>query len=243
VRAAADCAIPLISAVGHETDTTLIDFVADRRAPTPTAAAEMAVPVRLELAAQVADDGARMAAALNRLLQERRLHLQGLERGLPNLARLTGEAAQRLDDWSERLDNGLGVGLESRRAQLDRLAAGLTHPGRRIEQGRDRLAAAARALGVAAGNLIRHKRAEASQFAGLLESYSYQRVLERGFALVRDGAGEPVLAAAQVTPGMELDIHFRDTTVAAVAKGGTARKPKPKPRKSKPGDDRQGELL
>ncbi|MCP5367015.1 MAG: exodeoxyribonuclease VII large subunit [Hyphomicrobiales bacterium] len=246
VRAAAACTIPLISAVGHETDTTLIDFAADRRAPTPTAAAEMAVPVRAELMAQVLDDGARMAAALNRALQERRLRLEGLARGLPNLGRLTGEAAQRLDDWSERLDNGLAVGLAARRARLDRLAAGLTHPGRRIDQGRDRLAATARALDVAVRNLLRHRRTEATQLGALLESYSHRRVLERGFALVRDGAGEPVLAAAGVAPGMALSIQFRDGAVDAVARGGGApppAKPKPQPRRPKGGDDRQGELL
>ncbi|MDE2581143.1 MAG: exodeoxyribonuclease VII large subunit, partial [Rhodospirillales bacterium] len=103
VRAAAACAIPLISAVGHETDTTLIDFASDRRAPTPTAAAELAVPARTELAAALAQSGARLAGALNRLTQERRLRLGRAERGLPDLAALLGAARQRLDDRAERL--------------------------------------------------------------------------------------------------------------------------------------------
>src|SRR5207244_263159 len=107
VRAAAASAIPLISAIGHETDTTLIDYASDRRAPTPTAAAEIAVPVRLELLAQVGNAGGRMAGAMVRLLDERRLRLVGLSRGLPDPRSLLEAAAQRLDDRAERLGNGL----------------------------------------------------------------------------------------------------------------------------------------
>src|SRR5438309_2641060 len=93
VRAAAASVIPLISAVGHETDTTLIDHASDRRAPTPTAAAEMAVPVRLELLAQVGNAGGRMAGAMVRLLDERRLRVVGLGRGLPAPGSLLEAAA------------------------------------------------------------------------------------------------------------------------------------------------------
>src|SRR5262250_294560 len=102
VRATAASAIPLISAVGHETDTTLIDHASDRRAPTPTAAAEMAVPVRLDLIAELGGKTARLSAGLVRLFHERRLHLVGLARGLPDPQDLIGAAAQRLDDRAER---------------------------------------------------------------------------------------------------------------------------------------------
>ena len=98
VRAAAASAIPLISAVGHETDTTLIDHASDRRAPTPTAAAEMAVPVRLDLVAELGGRSARLSGGLARLFDQRRLHLAGLARGLPDPQDLIGAAAQRLDD-------------------------------------------------------------------------------------------------------------------------------------------------
>src|SRR5262245_61677284 len=101
VRAAAASTIPLISAVGHETDTTLIDFVADRRAPTPTAAAEMAVPVRADLVAQTLDLGKRAVASLNRVVREVGLALSSLARGLGDPLRLIEERQQRLDVGGE----------------------------------------------------------------------------------------------------------------------------------------------
>jgi len=103
VRAAAACTIPLISAVGHETDTTLIDFASDRRAPTPTAAAELAVPSRIELAADVAQKAGRLSSAVSRRMGEGRLRVSGAGRGLPDMASLLGQARQRLDDRAERL--------------------------------------------------------------------------------------------------------------------------------------------
>ncbi|MBN8875468.1 MAG: exodeoxyribonuclease VII large subunit [Rhodospirillales bacterium] len=118
VRAAASCPIPLISAVGHETDTTLIDFAADRRAPTPTAAAEMAVPARADLVADLEHKAARLVGGLNRVVQERRLRLSRAERGLPDLPALVGGARQRLDDRAERLGLALPNLLERRRAAL-----------------------------------------------------------------------------------------------------------------------------
>ncbi|HVB69489.1 MAG TPA: exodeoxyribonuclease VII large subunit [Acetobacteraceae bacterium] len=136
VRAASACTIPVISAVGHETDTTLIDFASDRRAPTPTAAAELAVPSRAELAAALAQTGARLAGALNRHAQERRLRLGRAERGLPDLPALLGTARQRLDDRGERLALALPNLLAARRAGLDRALARLPDLPRLIVQAR-----------------------------------------------------------------------------------------------------------
>ena len=118
VRAAAACRIPLISAVGHETDTTLIDFASDRRAPTPTAAAELAVLARADLVADLEHKAARLVGGLNRLAQERRLRLSRAERGLPDLPGLVGSARQRLDDRAERLVLALPNLASKRRAAL-----------------------------------------------------------------------------------------------------------------------------
>src|SRR5271170_683104 len=107
VRAASASAIPLISAVGHETDTTLIDFASDRRAPTPTAAAEIAVPVRFDLVAEIAAKGGRLTGGIARLFADRRIRLEGFARGLPDPAALIGSKTQQLDDRAERLDFAL----------------------------------------------------------------------------------------------------------------------------------------
>jgi len=142
-RAAAASQIPLISAVGHETDTTLIDYVSDRRAPTPTAAAELAVPVRLELLTWLESTGARLARASGQAVQQRRQRLQDLTRALPRPEHLLDGPRQRLDQASERLPNALIRGVQSRRLQLSETAAPL-RPGtlkRRISSDRDRLQA------------------------------------------------------------------------------------------------------
>lgn len=118
LRAVAACRIPLISAVGHETDTTLIDFVSDQRAPTPTAAAEMAIPALADLQADIAQKVARLGGSLNRLTQECRLRLSRAERGLPDLPGLLGGARQRLDDRAERLILALPNLVERRRTAL-----------------------------------------------------------------------------------------------------------------------------
>jgi exodeoxyribonuclease VII large subunit len=147
VRAAADCRIPLISAVGHETDTTLIDLAADRRAPTPTAAAEMAVPVRAELLRQLVTLGERQAVAVERGLVHRLQHVAGLARGLPDPDLLLANAAQRLDDRAERLPQALTAVVERRRSALAELGARLGTPRALIREAGSRLEARAEKLG------------------------------------------------------------------------------------------------
>ena len=128
VRAAAESPIPLISAVGHETDTTLIDLAADYRAPTPTAAAERAVPVRRELLAASDALGARLGAAAGRGLTQRGQRLRDLARALPRPETLVGQAAQRLDFLGERLPAALRAATHGQRLRLQRASGGL-RPG------------------------------------------------------------------------------------------------------------------
>ncbi|MEM7469876.1 MAG: exodeoxyribonuclease VII large subunit [Pseudomonadota bacterium] len=124
-RAAAASEIPLISAVGHETDTTLIDFVSDRRAPTPTAAAEMAVPVRLDLMAAVENYEARMTRALSTQLTRRQERMRDLARALPRAQDLTKPAEQRFDAAAARLGPALNAATQAKRLLLERVAAPL----------------------------------------------------------------------------------------------------------------------
>ena len=128
VRAAAASRIPLISAVGHETDTTLIDHAADRRAPTPTAAAEMAVPVRIDLLAWSGEQAARLARAMSQRLDTRRQRLGDLGRALGRPETLLAPARQRFDIWSDRLGPGLRAATTRKRASFNAIA-GRMQPG------------------------------------------------------------------------------------------------------------------
>lgn len=125
VRAAAGSAIPLISAVGHETDTTLIDYAADLRAPTPTAAAELAVPVRLDLLATLEALGARLVRGIGQGVVLRRQRLRDLSRTLPRVEALVATPRQRLDAAILRLGSGLGLAVARKHRDFDRVAGRL----------------------------------------------------------------------------------------------------------------------
>jgi len=137
VRATASSKIPLISAVGHETDTTLIDHAADVRAPTPTAAAEMAVPVHAELLEDVLDRARRLVGTTERYIESHRAHLKALVHGLIDPRSLIEIAVQRLDEWTCRMKNAITQNLakqEARLHSLDRLIESLSYT-RVLERG------------------------------------------------------------------------------------------------------------
>ncbi len=244
VRAAAASRIPLISAVGHETDTTLIDFAADVRAPTPTAAAEMAVPVRIELLAQVMDLTARLTGTMQRFFEDRAVRLRDLARALPKLPRLIEEQAQRLDDWSERLKNSLEVWFDRKLIKVNELTARLKSQKPQIGHVANQLRAETRALVTTMETILRDAQARFRQAASLLESLSYQKVLERGYAVVRDAKDRPVTSAAKLAAGMALALEFHDGRAPAVATGGPGGEPsRDKPAHGGRRDERQGKLL
>lgn len=167
VRAAAASEIPLVSAVGHETDTTLIDFAADRRAPTPTAAAEIAVPVRAELQAALADREARRVRAMARRLELRRQRLGDLARALPRPTELVEIRQQRLDVLGARLPRPAGL-IEARRQRVALLAARLPRPSALLDARRDRLARLAGLLPYGLERAVSRRAGELGRVAGRL---------------------------------------------------------------------------
>jgi len=251
VRAAATSKIPLISAVGHETDTTLIDFASDRRAPTPTAAAEMAVPVRSELVLRINDCGSRVMRGAMRVIDTLTKDVRNLARGLIEPRRYVEEAEQKLDDRSERAARAMKVLLDRCASELGHTAAKLTTPQHLIQMKGRQFDTVLRDLQRSMKTLLDGKDGELKQTTRILNSLSYQRVLDRGFALVANAEGHPVLNAADVSPGMELDIRFRDGNVVATASGDAkaeTAKPKRAPTKKEnaakdPAKDKQGTLL
>ena len=237
VRAAAASAIPLISAVGHETDTTLIDFAADMRAPTPTAAAELAVPVRAELLAQTFDYARRMLNCFGKGLKDRQRHLAQLARVLPRADTLFATPRQRLDRAVDGLGKALGINLQKHGANFHRTSS-LLRPRilqDRIRLGRERSAILferiARAEKISLAEAARHLQG----LSRVLESVSHKSALERGFALVR-GADGVVRRAAAVKPGDTLTLTFADGDRRVVADGAAG-----KPKSKKPVD--QGSLF
>jgi exodeoxyribonuclease VII large subunit len=253
VRAAAGSAIPLISAVGHETDWTLIDHAADRRAPTPTAAAEFAVPVRADLLNGLEELEARRRRAMRRLIAEGRARIDILARGLPRREALFAAQRQRLDGLAERHRRWPGPALAGRGERLVHLGARLSlRPlARRMQTDRRRIAElhgrAARALtGVrregarrerdaaarlarAIAGLLADRRGRLGGLSKLAGSLGPARVLARGYAMVRDGDGQVVRTTGAARAARAVAIAFADGEVGARIEGEPVRAPRPAP--------------
>ncbi|MBZ5575481.1 MAG: exodeoxyribonuclease VII large subunit [Acidobacteriia bacterium] len=209
-RAIAGCAVPVVSAVGHETDVTIADFVADLRAPTPSAAAELVVPTREDLLDRISAARAQSAQVLRYRLAmlERRLRQQGVDRALGALHRRIGRGLQRVDEQEYRLRERLRAAIdtrERRRRALDlRLQRFDVRP--RLAADRRRLETARTSLAQSATAQLTRRRSAFDQLAAKLSELSPLRILERGYAIVSNEAG--ILKDASEAPAATR-IHVR----------------------------------
>jgi exodeoxyribonuclease VII large subunit len=210
VRAVANCTIPIISAVGHETDTTLCDFAADLRAPTPTAAAEIAVPVRSDLLQRVGQLGLRIANIVRKRVDLAAERLEAQRRLMPRLSDLAAPHQLRTDDLAERLRQSLRTRVGKAEIAYSGPAM-MLHPRlltRRVEQGQQRLDALTRLAG----------------------SLHPEAPLKRGFARVTDADGKTIMSRAAAVKAGDVTLRFVDGEVGSVVNGSAPpRSSTPKP--------------
>ena len=244
VRAVAASTIPLISAVGHETDTTLIDLAADKRAPTPTAAAEIAVPVRLELMARIQERAARLRRAQVSAMQYRQQRLADLARAMPKPEGIYTAARQRLDYWDQRLGNALDAPLRKKQLALVKLAGRLAPStlSARMTRQRERTNEMGRRLAQSQETRLAQYRTKLANLERLQETLSYRATLNRGYAVVR-AQGTLITSASDAKPAPQLDIEFADGQITVHPTAGTIKPKTTAKKKRKKRDPRQGRLL
>ena len=212
VRAASESEIPLISAVGHETDTTLIDLASDLRAPTPTAAAEYAVPVRADLMGWLSSMEERRVRSLTSNLEIKRQRLKDLSRGLPTPADLVAMAAQRLDAVSDRLPRALSAVSNNKRTLLLQTSAGLR--GRLLQNKLiDRTKEMNRFVKSIEANIrliIQRNQSALDGLERIRQTLGYEATLRRGYTVVRNKDGKLITRLKEADVNKELEIEFYD---------------------------------
>ncbi|GAD62242.1 exodeoxyribonuclease VII large subunit [Aquipseudomonas alcaligenes] len=226
-RAVADCVTPIVSAVGHETDVSISDFVADVRAPTPSAAAELLAPDSSDLQRRLDSLNRRLALSLRSRLSREQLRLDGLARRLRHPGERLRQQAQRLDDLDMRLRRAFAQQSTSRHERLARLDGRLhaQHPGRALALLRQRLDSLGERLPRAIELQLRQQRQQLENLVQTLHIVSPLATLGRGYSILLDERGQAVRSAAQTRPGQrlkarlsegELDVRVEDNHLTPV---------------------------
>jgi len=217
VRATYASDIPVISAVGHETDTTLIDYASDLRAPTPTAAAEHAVPVRADLMGWIASMEERRVRSISTSIEAKRQRLRDLGRALPNPAELVAMQGQRLDMLADRLPRALTAAATQKRTRLVQASAGLRPQTltTQVAQKKEVLARLSKNLDTNAKTALDRMRGQLDGLERIRQTLGYEATLKRGYAVVRDQSGQVVMTADAAKGADALEIEFQDGKVKA----------------------------
>lgn len=256
VRAVAECSIPIISAVGHETDTTLCDHAADRRAPTPTAAAEMAVPVRAELMATLDELALRKRRCALRPVTLGRERLEARVQRLPKPEAILAAKTQKLDELSERLRRGLQDRASMAERRLNAVPRPLPLLRHRAQSCRERL----ERTGLAGRLLARRLALARDSFAPVdrvLPQLDPRLPLQRGYALVKATDGRALTSRELAGREAALVLEFRDGELSVRTGSGDSvpsepatppspprsRKPEARSPRGEPGAPRQGDLF
>lgn len=205
-RAVDACVTPIVSAVGHETDVSISDFVADVRAPTPSAAAELLAPDSSHLVRQVENLHRRLVMLMRNRLRHDRLRLEGMARRLRHPGERLRQQAQRLDDLDMRLRRAFERSLNTRRERLIRLETRLAgqHPGRQLALLRQRLDSLAERLPRAMREGLKARRLQLQSQVQTLQVVSPLATLGRGYSILLDERGQAIRSAAQTHTGQRL---------------------------------------
>lgn len=211
VRAVAASEIPIITAVGHETDTTLVDYASDIRAPTPTGAAEIAVPKRIDIHAAITDHARRLYGSMTRLLEFLKLQADGLHGRLGDPCSNLDIKTQTLDNFSDRLDIAYSSFLNHKLSRVDANYGRLVHPKTMIKTLSDQIKDREYRLHYAVRQSLERKFSDFNALDRMLETLSFKRVLERGFTVIWDDTNRPVTSADLAGSNQSVKVEFKNS--------------------------------
>jgi len=216
VRAVYASDIPIISAIGHETDTTLIDFVSDMRAPTPTGAAEMAVPVLENLRAQIMDDDIRLTQSIKRILETHTRTIEQLSRIFANPLRMIESPEQKFDNLSDKLHGGFNRLLDKKDTDFHKLSGRLQTPYAIIERAKLSLNNINERFSHCGDRIVQPHDDNLKSLSRMLETLSYKSVLGRGYAVLRDEKGQVLNDKESVETTQNITAIIKDGQVNLV---------------------------